>query len=437
MGGGSLPDFRAQFLPGERSAPIPVTQLPWHANCCGSEPPVRLLDDSVISRASAILPISRLALLLSLLSLQACAANDAPLGQASFAEYRQQTIAWMQHNRTFQTDDHGAEIEWNAPREWRPSAAPRRAILLVHGLGDSPWSFNDVGQKLAEQGFLVRTVLLPGHGSKPADMLDVTLKQWQQVVREQAQILQREVPTVYLGGFSTGANLVLDYAYEHPEIAGLVLLSPAFRPDNTYAWVTQYIGWFRPWLASPNDGVRPMQTPVRYLNVPTNGFAQFYRSALLAQDRIKQAPYSRPVFVAVTQHDSVLDTAYVLDNFNARFSNPASRLIWYGDQPAPAATTPRVLVRNDYLPQYRIAQFSHMGLMFSPDNRLYGQAGSQRICWNGQQDADMHKCLSGEPVWYSDWGHREPGKVFARLTFNPYFEWQMGVMMEVLAQGKR
>jgi pimeloyl-ACP methyl ester carboxylesterase len=263
-------------------------------------------------------------------------------------------------------------------------------------------------------------------------MLDVTLKQWQQVVREQAQIMKNEVPAVYLGGFSTGANLVLDYAYEHPEIEGLVLFSPAFRPENTYAWLTQYIGWFRPWLASPNDGVRPMQTPVRYLNVPTNGFAQFYRSALLAQDHLADRPYSKPVFIAITQHDSVLDTAYVLDSFNTRFSHPESRLIWYGDSPATAAKTPRVLVRNDYLPQDRIAQFSHMGLMFSPDDPLYGKDGKQRICWNGQQAEDMQKCLNGEPVWYSDWGHREPGKVFARLTFNPYFEWQMGVMMGVL-----
>ena len=375
----------------------------------------------------------RLTLLLSALTLQACASTEVPLGQASFAEYRQQTIDWMQENRTFQTTDHPAEIEWNAPREWRPEAPATRGILLVHGLGDSPWSFNDVGEALAAQGFLVRTVLLPGHGSKPADMLDVTLKQWQQVVREQTQILAREVPKVYLGGFSTGANLVLDYAYEHEEIAGLVLFSPAFRPDNTYAWVTQYIGWFRPWLAKPNDGVRPMQTPVRYLNVPTNGFAQFYRSALMAQARLKQRAYDKPVFVAITQHDSVLDTAYVLDNFNQRFSHPASRLIWYGDNPAPAAKTARVLMRNDYLPDYRIAQFSHMGLMFSPDNRLYGKDGTQRICWNGQDAADMRKCLNGEQVWYSDWGHREPGKVFARLTFNPYFDWQSRVMVQVLS----
>lgn len=382
---------------------------------------------------TAIKKLHRLTLLLSALTLQACASTEVPLGQASFAEYRQQTIAWMEQNRTFQTPDHPAEIEWNAPREWRPSGPATRGILLVHGLGDSPWSFNDVGEALAAQGFLVRTVLLPGHGSKPADMLGVTLKQWQQVVREQTQMLERKVPTVYLGGFSTGANLVLDYAYEHANIAGLVLFSPAFKPANTYAWVTQYIGWFRPWLAKPDDGVRPMQTPVRYLNVPTNGFAQFYRSALLAQKHLDKGVYDKPVFVAITEHDSVLDTGYVLDTFNSRFSHPLSRLIWYGNEPAPAQKNPRVRVRNDFLPEYRIAQFSHMGLMFSPANPLYGVNGSQRICWNGQESADVQKCLNGEPVWYSDWGHREPGKAFARLTFNPYFEWQSGVMMEVLA----
>jgi esterase/lipase len=403
-----------------------VKELPRHS--------AFVLISSISERVNFELVLHRLPLLLCALALQACAASDQPLGQASFAEYRQQTIEWMKANRSFQTSNQAAEIEWNAPQEWRPQTPATRGILLVHGLGDSPWSFNDVGASLAAQGFLVRTLLLPGHGSKPADMLDVTLKQWQRVVREQTQILEKEVPTVYLGGFSTGGNLVLDYAYEHPEIAGLVLFSPAFKPENTYAWLTQYIGWFRPWLAKPDDGIRPMQTPVRYLNVPTNGFAQFYRSALLAQKHVIHAAYDKPVFVAITEHDSVLDTGYVLDTFNARFTHPASRLIWYGKVPAAALKSPRVLVRNDFMPEYRIAQFSHMGLMFSPHNPLYGVDGSQRICWNGQQAADMQKCLNGEPVWYSDWGHREPGKTFARLTFNPYFEWQTGVMSEVLGK---
>ncbi|WP_371856788.1 alpha/beta hydrolase [Pseudomonas sp. Irchel 3A5] len=374
----------------------------------------------------------------ALLALQACASsasNDHPT--QSFADYRQQTLEWIQQHRSFQTADRTAELQWNAPQEWRPTATPKGGVLLVHGLGDSPWSFHDIGAQLAAQGFLVRTVLLPGHGTQPSDMLDVTLEQWQSVVREQAQTLSREVPKVYLGGFSTGANLVLDYAYDHDEIAGLVLFSPAFRSDSPYAWATQWIAWARPWLASPKDPLRPLQTPLRYLNVPTNGFAQFYRSSVLAQDRLSERRYDKPVFIAITQHDSVLDTYYVLDNFNQRFSNPASRLIWYGDSPKDAAQTPRVLVRKDYLPEYRISQFSHMGLLFSPENPLYGVNGKQRICWNGQETTDMQKCLAGDQVWYSDWGYREAGKVHARLTFNPWFEWQTGVMLQVLGDAQK
>lgn len=375
----------------------------------------------------------RLASLLSLLTLQACtsmADSDEP--KQRFEEYRQQTLELIRNQRNFQTVDHQAELDWNAPRQWTPSGTPKGGVLLVHGLGDSAWSFHDVAQTLAAQGYLVRTVLLPGHGTKPEDMLDVRLEQWQRVVREQAQLLGREVPKVYLGGFSTGANLVLDYAYGHDEIAGLLLFSPAFRSNSGYAWLTPWIGWARPWLAAPNEGLRPMQTPVRYMNMPTNGFAQFYRSSALAQDRLHQRRYDKPVFIAIAEHDSVLDTDYVLDNFSQRFSNPASRLIWYGDLPARAANTPRVEARKDYLPEYRISRLSHMGLLFSADNPLYGVSGSQRICWNGQSTADTAKCMAGEPVWYSDWGYTEPGKIHARLTFNPYFEWQSHVMLGVL-----
>ncbi|MEE4635988.1 alpha/beta fold hydrolase [Pseudomonas alliivorans] len=377
---------------------------------------------------------SRLASLLSLLTLSACtsmAESEAPTQR--FEDYRQQTRELIRSQRTFQTSDHEAELDWNAPQQWTPSGAIKGGVLMVHGLGDSPWSFHDVGQRLANEGFIVRTVLLPGHGTKPEDMLDVTLEQWQQVVREQANLLGKEVPNVYLGGFSTGANLVLDYAYDHDEIAGLLLFSPAFRSDSGYAWLTPWIGWARPWLlASPKEGLRPMQTPLRYMNVPTNGFAQFYRSSALAQNRLLKRQYDKPVFIAIAQHDSVLDTAYVLDTFNERFSHPDSRLIWYGDLPAKAARTSRVEVRTDYLPDYRISRFSHMGLLFSPDNPLYGVNGTQRICWNGQTDEDTAKCMAGEPVWYSDWGYREPGKIHSRLTFNPYFEWQTQLMLRVL-----
>ncbi|WP_404940741.1 alpha/beta hydrolase [Pseudomonas amygdali] len=367
--------------------------------------------------------------------LNACATlgSDVPdIKPVAFATYRENTIELLRERRAFQHDATDFELTWNAPHEWRPAGGPPdKGILLVHGLGDSPWSFHDVGQTLAAQGFLVRTVLLPGHGTRPDDLLDVTLDQWRQVVHEQAATLRRDVGQVYLGGFSTGANLALDYAYAFPEIAGLVLFSPGFRSNSSWDWLTPMVARFRPWLFEL-DGNRPTQNTVRYLNTPTNGFAQYYRSSRMARRLLHERPYDKPVFMAVAQHDSVLDTDYLLDVFQTRFTHPASRLVWYGTPPADLKDSKRVIVREDRLPEQHISQFSHMGLLFSPANAVYGERARQRFCWNGQSSQDMQACEQGAPVWYSDWGYQETGKIHARLTFNPYFDWQASVIATVL-----
>ncbi len=398
-------------------------------------------ENKLLSRRKA-LTVIRATLATVAFAVTACAGigSGGPLPEpARFEAYRRDTLGQLQARRHFQFADKDAELAWNGPGEWLPvpsraGAKPDKGILLIHGLGDSPWSFHDVARQFAAQGFLVRTVLLPGHGTRPEDLMDVTLEDWQRVVEEQAAALRHDVGQVYLGGFSTGANLALDYAYAHPDVAGLVLFSPAFQSNSRYDWLTPVIGWFRPWLLEP-DGRRPMQNAVRYMTVPTNGFAQFWRSSRAARQRLSERPYDKPVFMAVTQHDSVLDTGYLLDAFRNRFTHPASRLVWYGQAPPGLTDTQRVLVRSDALPQQRISQFSHMGLLFSPANPLYGEQGSLRICWNGQDEGAMRACERGEPVWYSDWGYREAGKVHARLTFNPYFDWQGEVMAAVLGGG--
>lgn len=139
----------------------------------------------------------------------------------------------------------------------------------------------------------------------------------------------------------------------------------------------------------------------------------------------------RPVLVVSAAHDSVVDVAFVRDTFNRRFSHLASRMIWYANLSA-ELQNPRLLVRSDLLPAEQISHFSHMGVLYAPDNTQYGSKGSQRLCWNGQSDAAYQQCLAGGSVWYSDWGYREAGRVHARLTYNPYFEWQSDVMVHVL-----
>lgn len=377
-----------------------------------------------------------LPLLLFCLMLTGCQqrAAVAPAGQHSFAQYQQQTRDWVNQHRAFQSLDKQTELRWNTPQEWRPEGTPRKGILLIHGLGDSPGSFTDIAPRLAEQGFLVRTVLLAGHGTRPDDMLNVSVDDWRRVVSEQAQILGREVPKLWLGGFSTGANLALEYAMQHPQVDGLLLFSPAFKSSTDYDFLAPAVSLFRDWLRPPSQ-VFPPQIATRYLRVPTNGFAQFYYTSAAAQKLIARETWHKPVLMVLTEHDSVLNTAWILNHFDATFTHPASRVIWYGTPPAQAAGLARLRVRPDALPEERISQFSHMSVLFAPDNPLYGRRGTLPLCSNGQSEAAAQRCLRGEEVWYSDWGLVEENKVHARLTWNPWFDWQATVMNEVLGEG--
>lgn len=345
-----------------------------------------------------------------------------PFGQASFAEYQQQTRAWVAAHRAFQSADRETELTWNAPQEWRPEGTARKGILLIHGLGDAPGSFTDLGPALARQGFLVRTVLLAGHGTRPEDMLSISVNDWRQTVTEQAAILARDVDALWLGGFSTGANLAVEYASEHDNVQGLMLFSPCLKSKVRYDYLAPWVAPFRAWLRPP-DAVFGEQISTRYLRVPTNGMAQYWYTSYAARRALDKRPWNKPAVVVLAQHDSVVDTAWIRDRFNHDFPHPDSRLIWYGNTDPAREGISRALARDDSLPAQRISQFSHMSVLFSPDNPLYGQNARA-----------VERCMKGEEVWYSDWGYSMFNKVHARLTWNPWFSWQEAVLGSVANQ---
>lgn len=96
-------------------------------------------------------------------------------------------------------------------------------------------------------------------------------------------------------------------------------------------------------------------------------------------------------------------SSYLLDVFQRRFTHAAGRLVWYGAIPAGLIDTERVLVHNDRLPEQRTDQFSHMGLLFSPANPVYGEQGDVRVRLNGQRESTMRACEAGAPAPYSGW----------------------------------
>lgn len=374
-------------------------------------------------------------IMLSLLLLSGCESpDDSPsyqtaktlpaFDQVSFASYRAETESWLLKNRVFVSTDKTKELQANLPYEIKPEVANGQGVLLVHGLADSPYSFIDVGKHLAKQGYLVRTVLLPGHGSKVGDLILPTLADWQGVVAHHTRLLKQDVDQVWLGGYSTGANLVTSQALQDDEIAGLLLFSPAFKPNHFIVSLAPLASRFMTWAdQDPEDNY------IRYNSLPMNAAAVYYRTSQVVRDDLKRAKYDKPVFMIMSEGDEVIDTGYAVTMFKNNLTNANNRLVWEGEA---ELAEPRAKSFSMNLPDSRISNGSHLSLLFSPENTAYGKNGAILICSNGQSSADEEKCNAGETVWYSAHGYVEAGKVHARLTWNPYFSESMMLLDEVM-----
>lgn len=358
-------------------------------------------------------------------------AYDKPY--STFAEYLNNTEEKIRRTRYFVSNDVEAEVKANMPFELLPKkmSNPRKGVLLVHGLGDSPYSYVDVSQRLAEHGFLVRTILLDGHGTRPGDMINADHEKWAADVAKHVELLKKDVDEVYLGGFSTGGNLVYSYAQKDESIKGLMLFAPAFITNDWRAPLAPYVAMIRDWL----PGASPEQERVytRYMNTAINGYGEYYKTSSIAQDWLEKKRYTRPVFMVLSEHDSVLDVEEIREMFMERFSNSTNKLVWYGyDKTANKGKVRTIYSRN---PELRISNMSHMGIMFSPDNPFYGQHVPAKICRNGQlKQGAKAFCEGGGEVWFGAHRTDEPGEVVARLTYNPQFDVMMKDLLTVFAK---
>jgi alpha-beta hydrolase superfamily lysophospholipase len=99
----------------------------------------------------------------------------------------------------------------------RTPSQVRGAALLIHGLSDSPYSVQNLGDVLLAQGFEVTILRLPGHGTLPSGMVHMHYDDWAAAMRVAARDISARLPRdlpFYIAGYSTGGSLALSYALD-------------------------------------------------------------------------------------------------------------------------------------------------------------------------------------------------------------------------------
>ncbi len=189
--------------------------------------------------------------------------------------------------------------DWNQSYVLEPAGPPAGAVVLLHGLTDSPYSLRHVARRYRDRGWVAIGLRTPAHGTVPAALTDTAWEDWLAATRLAIREARRRVgpnAPLHLVGFSAGGAFALKYAMDaidDPHLTRpdrLILISPmiginAFARFAGLAALPALLPAFAKaaWL-----GVVPEFNPFKYNSFPVNAARQAHRLTVALQDQVQR-----------------------------------------------------------------------------------------------------------------------------------------------------
>ena len=236
--------------------------------------------------------------------------------------------------------------DWNRSYVIEPAADPRGAVVLLHGLTDSPYSLRHIARRYAEHGFVAIGMRLPGHGTVPAGLTDVRWEDWSAATRLAVREARRRVPApapLHLVGFSNGGALAVKYsldAIEDPQLPRadrLVLLTPMIGITRfaRFAGLAGLPAMLPPFAKAAWLSNLPEFNPFKYNSFPVNGARQSYRLTDALQAQIQrlanagQLSTMPPVLTFQSVVDFTVSTPAILTALYAFLPDNGSEIVLF------------------------------------------------------------------------------------------------------------
>lgn len=367
----------------------------------------------------------------------------------SFSEYVQHYRQLIAQIRAVNgVPDLEKVINGNAPFELRPAGGYaagknkpyRRGILLTHGLSDSPYFMRHLAAFFHENGFLVMVVLLPGHGTQPGDLLDVSWHEWALTVNYGVEQLDKEVEDIYLGGFSAGGALSLYQSLHDQRVRGLFLFAPALKVSFKAAFANLHktYSWFAPaakWL-----NIHPDADNYKYESFPKNAAAQIYALTRVLKRQLAKSEIKIPIFAAVSQDDATVNTDATLE-FMRNARNTSNKLVYYYSDPENIPSgfdKDKIEFVNSVVLEKRINSSAHTAIVVPGEDEYYGESGEYRNCLHYYpHDMEKYQVCSdkADKVIHGEITTKNLKRgTICRLMYNPHFSTLKSAMQQFIDQ---
>ena len=255
----------------------------------------------------------------------------------------EETASFNRYARNNKSSPYVDGDNLNASFEFLPDEEEiKGGVLLVHGLTDSPYHMKSIGKIFFNNGFYVIGLRLPGHGTVPGGLLNVTWEEWYSAVKFGARMVLEKIENrrdskFYVGGFSTGGALTLRYFLETSSEKltastvekqrvpdKLLLLSPAIGV-NPFAeildWhkIISWMPWFKKykWLE-----IGPEYDPFKYTSFAKNAGDQIYDLTKANQKLIEEIARNEsikeklhPIYAFQSSVDATVKTDKLVDMY--------------------------------------------------------------------------------------------------------------------------
>ena len=178
--------------------------------------------------------------------------------------------------------------DWNRSFVLEPDGPPIGAVVLLHGLTDSPYSQRHVARLYRDRGFVAIGIRLPGHGTVPGGLTGIDWEDWLAATRLAVREARRRVAAplpLHLVGYSNGGALAVKYTLDALDDAKLarpdrvVLLSPMIGVTRfaRFAGIAAVPALLPAFASAAWLSITPEFNPFKYNSFPVNGATQSHR----------------------------------------------------------------------------------------------------------------------------------------------------------------
>ncbi len=200
------------------------------------------------------------------------------------------------------------------------------AVILVHGFVGGSNNFNELPQRLADAGYRVRALRLPGHGTSPFDFEGTPPADLLIHIITEVRALKEQHSRVFLVGHSMGGALsVLTATTTH--VDGLVLAAPYFKVTHRWFYLlpvetwNSLTGWAVHWVHKGDAFIQVNRAEVKhdilsYRYIPSTATAAIQQIAARARDPEVLAMIDCPVLMLGGTQDIAASPAATVKAFS-------------------------------------------------------------------------------------------------------------------------